>query len=183
MRLRQAWDAALYGPSGFYRRERPAAHFRTSVHASPLFATAVARLAQALGETEIAGVHTNVRFLRRVAASPAFSRAQLDTGLIGRNPELLAPQGPASPLILAAAAYAELAEEERGARQRASTSLHIFLLKVRKRAGNRKPSVFLWLLGEGCHVLWKTDMIFRFQELRVDNFRVQSIVKNQSTGF
>ncbi|MEU6405599.1 SAM-dependent methyltransferase [Streptomyces sp. NPDC046985] len=35
----------MYGPDGFYRRpEGPAGHFRTSVHASPLFATAVARL-------------------------------------------------------------------------------------------------------------------------------------------
>ncbi|WP_190084142.1 SAM-dependent methyltransferase [Streptomyces longisporoflavus] len=38
-------EAALYGPRGFYRRpEGPAGHFRTSVHASPLFADAVARL-------------------------------------------------------------------------------------------------------------------------------------------
>ncbi|MBT2421708.1 SAM-dependent methyltransferase [Streptomyces sp. ISL-22] len=42
---RAAAQAALYGPGGFYRRpEGPAGHFRTSVHASPLFATAVARL-------------------------------------------------------------------------------------------------------------------------------------------
>ncbi|MFJ9040882.1 SAM-dependent methyltransferase [Streptomyces sp. NPDC102406] len=42
---REATEAALYGPHGFYRRpEGPAAHFRTSVHASPLFAGAVARL-------------------------------------------------------------------------------------------------------------------------------------------
>ncbi|WP_051430250.1 SAM-dependent methyltransferase [Streptomyces roseochromogenus] len=42
---REATEAALYGPGGFYRRpEGPAAHFRTSVHASPLFAQAVARL-------------------------------------------------------------------------------------------------------------------------------------------
>ncbi|KOU56610.1 hypothetical protein ADK57_41775 [Streptomyces sp. MMG1533] len=35
----------MYGPDGFYRRpEGPGAHFRTSVHASPLFAQAVARL-------------------------------------------------------------------------------------------------------------------------------------------
>nr|WP_202511359.1 SAM-dependent methyltransferase [Streptomyces sp. SID5643] len=35
----------MYAPGGFYRRaEGPAAHFRTSVHASPLFAGAVARL-------------------------------------------------------------------------------------------------------------------------------------------
>lgn len=37
---------ALYGPAGFYRREDPAGHFRTSVHASPLFAAAVARLVE-----------------------------------------------------------------------------------------------------------------------------------------
>ncbi|GLF96081.1 SAM-dependent methyltransferase [Streptomyces yaizuensis] len=42
---REATAAALYGPDGFYRRpEGPAGHFRTSVHASPLFAGAVARL-------------------------------------------------------------------------------------------------------------------------------------------
>ena len=43
--LRAAWDAALYGPTGFYRRHRPVDHFRTSAHASPLFAEAVAALA------------------------------------------------------------------------------------------------------------------------------------------
>lgn len=38
-------EKALYGPEGFYRRpEGPAGHFRTSVHASSLFASAVARL-------------------------------------------------------------------------------------------------------------------------------------------
>lgn len=38
---------ALYGPGGFYARgEAPAAHFRTSVHASPLFAGALAELAR-----------------------------------------------------------------------------------------------------------------------------------------
>ncbi|EGX56940.1 hypothetical protein SZN_25375 [Streptomyces zinciresistens K42] len=42
---RVAAEAALYGPDGFYRRpEGPAGHFRTSVHASRLFAAAVARL-------------------------------------------------------------------------------------------------------------------------------------------
>lgn len=54
---RIAAERALYGSGsegdggredgaddGFYRREAPGAHFRTSVHASPLFAGAVARL-------------------------------------------------------------------------------------------------------------------------------------------
>ena len=43
---KRAWDAALYGPDGFFRRETPAAHFRTSVHASTLFAQAVVALAR-----------------------------------------------------------------------------------------------------------------------------------------
>ncbi|MFG2359611.1 SAM-dependent methyltransferase [Streptomyces sp. NPDC048521] len=42
---RAAARTALYGPGGFYRRpEGPAGHFRTSVHASELFARGVARL-------------------------------------------------------------------------------------------------------------------------------------------
>lgn len=44
---REATEEALYGPDGFYVRPEgpgPAGHFRTSVHASPLFAAAVARL-------------------------------------------------------------------------------------------------------------------------------------------
>lgn len=42
---RAATHEALYGPGGFYLRpEGPAGHFRTSVHASSLFASAVARL-------------------------------------------------------------------------------------------------------------------------------------------
>ncbi|MET7641988.1 SAM-dependent methyltransferase [Streptomyces sp. NPDC005438] len=39
-----AMDEALYGPGGFFLRERPSEHFRTSVHASSLFAAAVAEL-------------------------------------------------------------------------------------------------------------------------------------------
>ena len=46
---KKAWDAALYGPSGFFRRESPVAHFRTSVHASPLFARAVVALTRRAG--------------------------------------------------------------------------------------------------------------------------------------
>lgn len=46
---RVATERALYGDGGFYRRTdgAPAAHFRTSVHASPLFAEAVLALARA----------------------------------------------------------------------------------------------------------------------------------------
>ncbi|MFF3767119.1 SAM-dependent methyltransferase [Streptomyces sp. NPDC001922] len=47
---REAAGTALYGPEGFFVRERPAAHFRTSVHASPLFASAVAELLRRVDE-------------------------------------------------------------------------------------------------------------------------------------
>jgi SAM-dependent MidA family methyltransferase len=42
---REAMQDALYASEGFYVRERPAAHFRTSVTSGPLFASAVRRLA------------------------------------------------------------------------------------------------------------------------------------------
>jgi SAM-dependent MidA family methyltransferase len=45
MTWRQAMQAALYGPGGFYARgESPARHFRTSVHVSPGYAAAVLAL-------------------------------------------------------------------------------------------------------------------------------------------
>src|SRR5256885_11223751 len=59
MGWRQAMTSALYGPDGFFVRGdgRPADHFRTSVHASPMFAAAVLRLVEridaALGRPEI----------------------------------------------------------------------------------------------------------------------------------
>jgi SAM-dependent MidA family methyltransferase len=49
MTWRQAMQAALYGPGGFYARgEPPARHFRTSVHVSPRYAAAVLGLLRCL---------------------------------------------------------------------------------------------------------------------------------------
>lgn len=54
---REAMATALYGPDGFYRRpEGPAGHFRTSVHASALFAAAIARLARRCGLSTVLDV-------------------------------------------------------------------------------------------------------------------------------
>lgn len=56
MRWRDAMRTALYGPTGFFVRERPADHFRTSAQ-SPHFARAIAVLAadvdRALGHPEV----------------------------------------------------------------------------------------------------------------------------------
>lgn len=43
-------EDALYGPGGFFVTDVPAAHFRTSVHASPLFASAILRLVARVDE-------------------------------------------------------------------------------------------------------------------------------------
>ncbi len=85
--------------------------------------SALARLRQALAEVEVAGVTTNVAFLRRVAASRAFSAAELDTGLIERNRnELFPTKETIGNESLAAAAFAELSLEESEARARALRS-------------------------------------------------------------
>jgi 3-methylcrotonyl-CoA carboxylase alpha subunit len=84
---------------------------------------ALARLRSALAELEIAGPATNVAFLGRLAVCAAFTEADLDTGLIERNrAQLLPARGPAPDEALAAAAFAELLEEETTARERARTS-------------------------------------------------------------
>jgi 3-methylcrotonyl-CoA carboxylase alpha subunit len=46
---------------------------------------ALARLDAALAQTHVVGLHTNVAFLRRVAASRSFVQADLDTALIERE--------------------------------------------------------------------------------------------------
>ncbi len=53
---RDAFDRALYGPDGFFVREPPGRHFRTSVTATPVYAAAVrelaARVDEALGQPD-----------------------------------------------------------------------------------------------------------------------------------
>jgi 3-methylcrotonyl-CoA carboxylase alpha subunit len=63
---------------------------------------ALARLDAALAGTHIAGVVNNVAFLRRVAKTPSFSDAALDTALIERERALLFGQ-PGLPLDVVAA--------------------------------------------------------------------------------
>ncbi|MEP7299144.1 MAG: acetyl/propionyl/methylcrotonyl-CoA carboxylase subunit alpha [Burkholderiales bacterium] len=63
---------------------------------------ALARLDAALAATHIVGLHTNVAFLRRVAASRSFATADLDTALIERERAVLFNAAPL-PLEVAAA--------------------------------------------------------------------------------
>ena len=79
-------------------------------------AGALAQLAAVLKESTILGVRTNARFLRALVAHPAVRAGQIDTGLIGRSPELAAGPGepPEEAVAVAAAAYAAATLERRG---------------------------------------------------------------------
>jgi 3-methylcrotonyl-CoA carboxylase alpha subunit len=84
---------------------------------------ALGKMISALRETRIAGVTTNVEFLRRICESRAFANAELDTGLIERNRnELFKKRSGIPQEVLGAAALAELEHEERTARERAAHS-------------------------------------------------------------
>jgi 3-methylcrotonyl-CoA carboxylase alpha subunit len=76
---------------------------------------ALARMAHALSGFHVVGLATNVAFLKRLVESPAFAAAELDTGLIERQRDVLfAPPAPAPAAALALAACA-LLEDERAA--------------------------------------------------------------------
>ncbi len=77
-------------------------------------AEAIGRLQTALSRTEVAGVATNLGFLRRIAGHPAFAAAKLDTGFIERHgADLLPAPGPVPDDIVAIAAFWVLREEGR----------------------------------------------------------------------
>ncbi|MDQ4008819.1 MAG: SAM-dependent methyltransferase [Actinomycetota bacterium] len=84
---RDAWSAALYGPDGFFRRERPADHFRTSVHASPLFAQAVLALLDRTGLTAVTDIGAGGGELLRQLHELAPGRFDLVGVDLGPRPE------------------------------------------------------------------------------------------------
>ena len=75
-------------------------------------AQALARLDGALAQTHIVGLATNVQFLRRVARSPSFAHAQLDTALIEREAGVLFHQEQVGLPLAAAAAVAHTLRAE-----------------------------------------------------------------------
>ena len=130
------------------REPQPSAHVRidsgvqegdeVGVHYDPMIAKLIAwdrdrpsalrRLRTALGEYQIAGVTTNLSFLRAVTACPDFADADrdpgsLDTGLIERNRAALFPEPvPAPDEILAIAALSESLRMDRQAASIAARS-------------------------------------------------------------
>jgi 3-methylcrotonyl-CoA carboxylase alpha subunit len=83
---------------------------------------ALARMLQALAKYRIVGVANNVDFLSRLVASPAFTRADLDTGLIERERDFLFVTGSPIPReVFLVAALATLLREEARASSEASS--------------------------------------------------------------
>jgi 3-methylcrotonyl-CoA carboxylase alpha subunit len=76
---------------------------------------ALARLDEALAQTHIVGLATNVQFLRYVVRSPSFSQANLDTHLIPREQAVLFNQEPVGLPLAAAAAVAQALIQEKAA--------------------------------------------------------------------
>ena len=74
---------------------------------------ALARLDEALAQTRIVGLSTNVQFLRYVVRSPSFAQANLDTALIPREAAVLFKQEPVGLPMAAAAAIAQILLSEK----------------------------------------------------------------------
>ena len=90
-----------------------------SVHYDPMIAKviahgadrreALARLAAALGRTEVVGVTTNRDFLKTLVEHPEVVAGPIDTGFVGREIDTLAPPPAAAPdWVLALAGLAEM---------------------------------------------------------------------------
>jgi len=84
---------------------------------------ALARMRQALADYRIVGVTTNIDFLSRLVACPAFANADLDTGLIERSRDFLFPARSEPPhSVFFVAAVAGLLREQAAAIARAAHS-------------------------------------------------------------
>jgi SAM-dependent MidA family methyltransferase len=85
-----AWHEALYGARGFYRHaEGPAAHFRTSVHASQLLAAALARLARDCGLRRVVDVGSGRGELLTALADVDPGLELVGTDVVDRPPALV----------------------------------------------------------------------------------------------
>ncbi|OAA61690.1 3-methylcrotonyl-carboxylase subunit alpha [Niveomyces insectorum RCEF 264] len=78
-------------------------------------AEALQKLALALEAYEVAGVHTNIEFLKRLCREPAFRAGDVETGFIEKNRDtLFAPTAVADEVYVQAALALLVAEESKG---------------------------------------------------------------------
>lgn len=77
----------------------------------PTRTAALAKLRAALEEYEVVGPHTNIEFLKRLAAHPAFIAGDVETGFIEKHREALFAHEPAPPEVFSQAALALVAAQ------------------------------------------------------------------------
>ena len=94
---------------------------------------ALARLDQALAQTRIVGLSTNVQFLRHVVRSRSFAQAELDTALITREQAVLFEQDPVGWARAVSAVVADTLQQE----SLAATSTQGWIDPIDRRDGWR----------------------------------------------
>jgi 3-methylcrotonyl-CoA carboxylase alpha subunit len=110
-----AYAGAARVDTGFHEGDEISVHYDSLIAKIVVWAetrkAAVQRLCGILEEVQIAGVTTNLDFLRTVAAHPAFAAGDVDTGFIDRHREDLVPAaGRASDRVLALASLAVMVD-------------------------------------------------------------------------
>ncbi|NGR06772.1 acetyl/propionyl/methylcrotonyl-CoA carboxylase subunit alpha [bacterium SGD-2] len=111
-----------------------------------------ARMLQALGDMRVAGLHTNIAFLRRLMADEAFATADLDTGLIERRVDTLFPPQKATPdavLAMAAAALLHADGYTGGEAQRRSVAADPWDVADGWRVSGRHTRIFNLIDADG----------------------------------
>lgn len=83
---------------------------------------ALAKMSEALAQYQIVGLATNIAFLQRLVASQPFATADLDTGLIERNRDVLFPPLLPTPMAVIALATMALVEAEKDRADHTSTN-------------------------------------------------------------
>jgi 3-methylcrotonyl-CoA carboxylase alpha subunit len=122
---------------------------------------ACARMLQSLAQYRVVGVASNVDFLSRLVACPAFAGADLDTSLIEREKQFLFPEDTSAPSdAYLVAALAELLREDEAARA---------------DAANDTDPHSPWHLRDG----WRLNASFRRQLV----FRFGETEKTVSVGY
>jgi 3-methylcrotonyl-CoA carboxylase alpha subunit len=84
--------------------------------------SALARLRDALAQCEIVGPKSNIGFLERLARHPAIVSGTIDTGYLDRHLDEFMPDRATDPVLVVAAATAQMLLQEDGERVRAAAS-------------------------------------------------------------
>ncbi|KAK4697254.1 hypothetical protein P7C71_g784, partial [Lecanoromycetidae sp. Uapishka_2] len=164
--------------AGFISRDEVSAHYDPMIAKlivqGPTRVTAIQKLHAALEKYEIAGLVTNVEFLKKVCKTTAFMAGEVETGFINKHRENLFSKTPTAPEVYAQAALGSFFMDAATLRT-THTPFAIpqsgFLSTAQKRSFN-----FTSLEADG-----KTDSAFTSVDLRQANSELFDITINGIT--